>query len=74
MIHVGESHWAYYGGHPFFPAPPACGVKQGVDNLFVVDEIEKSEAQASLSCAFVDGVVYDGCYAADRFAVAVGHE
>ena len=74
MVEVGKAHRACDCCHaPLFP-PFYRSVKQGVDNLVVVDEFDETETHVFFAGTFVDLAVDDGGYASDRSVVAVGHE
>ena len=72
LVHVGESPRASHLGATPCKAPVGHRVNQGLEHLFVFDEVEPPEAHEML--LVVGLVVDDGCHAPHDLLAAIGQE
>lgn len=74
MIEVGKAHRTDHLIHPLFPSPCRSGLKKRVDNLGIVDKIDKAESHSLATGTFVHlGIDYRS-NTPDRLSVAKSHK
>ncbi len=74
MIHVRESHGSYHTLHAALATPVGHRLEEGIDHLFIIDEIQKAESYVFLSVLAVDILIDNGGDASYGLIVAISHE